>query len=50
MPCLTSCHRDLHRLGIAHFAHNDHIRRLSESRAERGRKTRRVDADFDLLN
>ena len=42
--------RDAHRLGIAHLADHDHVRRLPHRRAQRGREVGRVDADFNLLD
>ena len=36
--------------GIAHFADDDHVRRLAERRAQRGGEVGRIDADLDLLD
>jgi hypothetical protein len=41
---------DLHRLGVAHLADHDDVRRLAKRRAQRGREIGRIDADLDLLD
>ena len=50
MPGLRRRQRDPHRLGIAHLADDDHVGRLAQRRAQRGREIRRVDADLHLLD
>ena len=39
-----------HGLGIAHFAHQDHVRRLPHNAAQRDGEVRRIAAHFDLLD
>ena len=49
-PGLRRGERDPHRLRVAHLADDDHVRRLAQRRAQRGREIGRVDADLDLLD
>ena len=50
VPRLGRRERDPHRLRIAHLPDHDHVRRLPQRRAERGREVGRIDADFHLLD
>ncbi len=43
-------HRDAHGLGIAHFAHDNHVGSLPQGGTQRGREVGRVHSDFHLLH
>jgi len=46
----SRAHGDAHGFRVAHFAHNNNVRRLAQRGAQRGGKIRSVGADFHLLN
>ena len=50
MPGLGSHERDLHRLGVADFAEQDHVGILPQRSPERRRERRRVEPDLALAH
>ena len=50
VPGFRGRQRGLNGLEVAHFAQQDHVRRLPERRAQRVREVRRVQRDFALAN
>ena len=50
MPGFGRRQRNAHRFVIAHLADDEHVGRLADGAAQRGRKVGRVLTDLDLLD